>query len=196
MTQIGGPDVDGCVTQLLDVLGPHADRDWSGRAGPLDWSCRQTVAHIAHDLLAYAAQLTSRAPDAYLPLDLTVREGASTRDVLRIAATAGGLLGQALRAAAPGARAWHWGPADPSGFAALGMTEILVHTWDVCQGLGVPWQPTAPDAGRILRRLVPDAPDGDPADVLLWATGRADLPGRPRPSHWVMRAAVRQPDSG
>jgi hypothetical protein len=28
------------------------------------------------------------------------------------------------------ARAWHWGPTDPSGFAALGVNETLMHTYE------------------------------------------------------------------
>ncbi|WAL76064.1 hypothetical protein OU787_33665 [Kitasatospora sp. YST-16] len=31
---------------------------------------------------------------------------------------------------------------------------------------------------------------GDPAPVLLWCTGRAELPGRPRRESWTWRAAL------
>lgn len=185
-----GDDVDAAVEEMLGVLGPEVDRDWSVRAGRLEWSCTRTAAHVAHDLLAYAGQLAAQPADAYLPCDLTVRDGATPEDVLRVVTACGGLLGTALRAAASDTRAWHWGSTDPTGFAALGMNETLVHTWDVCQGLGLPWRPPTSMCEAVLRRLVPDAPEGDPADVLLWATGRAALGDRPRLREWTGTASV------
>jgi len=38
---------------------------------------------------------------------------------------------------------------------------------------------------RTLYRLFPDAPGGsEPWETLLWATGRAELPGRERRAEW------------
>jgi len=42
----------------------------------------------------------------------------------------------------------------------------------------------------VLDRLFPGAPAGDPVEVLLWSTGRADLDGRPRVTSWVLKAAI------
>lgn len=46
---------------------------------------------------------------------------------------------------------------------------------------------------RVLARLFPNTPaelaDLDPWTVLLWATGRLDLPGHPRPEKWRWRGA-------
>ncbi|MGA5008814.1 hypothetical protein ACPCDX_27995 [Streptomyces koyangensis] len=58
------------VAETHRVSGPHTDADWSVPAGPLEWSCRDTAVHIAHDLLAYATQLAAGPTDAYLPLAL------------------------------------------------------------------------------------------------------------------------------
>ncbi len=116
---------------MLRVLTPVRDADWDVPAGTLDWTCRQTAAHVGHDLLAYAAQLTSRSADAYLPLDLVVRPEATPAQTLQVVTACAGLLTAALRSAPDEARAWHWGPTDPSGFAALGVNEILVHTFDI-----------------------------------------------------------------
>src|SRR5512138_1758592 len=113
-------DLERAFRALRGVVEPLATRDWSARAGTLEWTCRETLAHIAHDLLAYAAQLTSRRASAYLPLDLTVRPAAAVPDVLAVADACSQLLAVALRAAPPGARAWHFGPCDAGGFAALG----------------------------------------------------------------------------
>ncbi|AEV83707.1 hypothetical protein ACWT_2734 [Actinoplanes sp. SE50] len=184
-------DVDAAVQELQDTLAPYAyGPAWSTRAGDLDWTCRQTAVHIAHDLVAYAAQLAGRADNGYLPLDLRVDPGATPGEVLRVIAAAAGLLSAQLRAASPDDRAWHWGPADPSGFAALGVNEILIHTYDVAGGLGVAWRPPAALCAAVLSRLFPGHPDGDPVAALLWCTGRIALPGRPRRTSWVLRAAV------
>jgi len=189
MTMDGG-DVDRAVAEMLRVLGPHDALDWQAPAGSLDWSCWTTAAHVAHDLLAYAGQLAALPGDAYLPFDLAVRPDASPREVLRVVTACGGLLSSALRTAEPGARAWHYGPCDPEGFAAMGVAEVLLHTYDITQGLGVPWLPPERLCAAVLTRLFPDAPPGDPAEVLLWSTGRAELDGRPRLTSGVWRAAV------
>lgn len=177
------------LQNALAALTPHTDTDWEVPAGPLTWTCAATAGHIAHDLLAYAAQVTSSAPDAYLPLDLVVRPSAAPAEILRVVGACAGLLSTALAAAGPSARAWHWGPTDPGGFEALGVNEILVHTWDITQGLGVRWRPPANLCAAVLDRLFPDNPGGDPDDALLWCTGRIALPGRPRLTSWTLKAA-------
>ena len=169
---------------------PFESADWRCRAGSLDWSCWTTAAHVAHDLLAYSGQLAARSDDAYLPFDLKVRDDASARDLLRIVTGSGRLLSSALAASDPSLRAWHWGPTDPSGFAALGVNETLMHTFDITTGLGIAWHPPEALCKAVLGRLFPDAPEGDPVRVLLWSTGRAELPGRPQVTSWMLKAAI------
>lgn len=183
-------DVDRAVAEMVRVLEPHAGRDWSVQAGSLEWSCWTTAAHVAHDLLAYSAQLAGLPGDGYLPFDVVVRPDTPPHGVLQVVSACGALLGSALTTARPEARAWHWGPCDPPGFAAMGTAETLLHTYDITQGLGLSWLPPAQPSAAILRRLFPDAPPGDPAQVLLWCTGRAELDGRPRLTSWAWRAAV------
>ncbi|WP_433060370.1 maleylpyruvate isomerase N-terminal domain-containing protein [Dactylosporangium sp. CS-033363] len=186
-------DVRRALDESLALLRPAAiasPEAWSAPAGELEWTCLETAAHIAHDLTAYATQLTSRADDAYLPLDLEVRPETDPATVLQIMAACGRLLGLSLDAAGPSARAWHWGPTDRTGFAALGVNEILVHTWDVAQGLGLPWTPPPDLSALVLSRLFPGVPpEADSGRLLLWATGRIALPDRPRRSLWTVRAA-------
>ena len=43
----------------------------------------------------------------------------------------------AVANAGTGPVAWHWGMSDAAGFAAMGVAEALVHTYDITQGLGV-----------------------------------------------------------
>ncbi|WGD38727.1 hypothetical protein [Streptomyces cathayae] len=128
-------DVQAAVAQMLEVLRPRTDEDWTVPAGPLEWNCRQTASHIGHDLLAYAGQLAARPADAYLLFDLRVRPTASPAEALQVAAACGGLPGSALATADPSLRAWHRGPCDPTGFAAMGVAEILLHIHDITRGL-------------------------------------------------------------
>jgi hypothetical protein len=189
-TDVGSAHVDRAVAEMVRVLRPHVAADWTVRAGPVDWSCWTTAAHVAHDLLAYAGQVAGRPTAAYLPFDLVIASDASPGDVLDVVVAAGTLLSRAITAASPADRGWHWGPCDPEGFAAMGVAETVVHTYDITQGLVVDWLPPAALCAAVLRRLFPDAPAGDPVPVLLWSTGRGDLDGRDRRTSWTWKAAV------
>jgi len=182
-------DLEGAIRLMGDVLEPLVSAgDWSAPAGRLDWTCRGTLAHIAHDLLAYATQLAGGGQDKYLPLDLMIRDHATTSDVLAAVEACGGLLLLALRAAGPDKRAWHFGPCDAGGFAALGVAEVLIHTYDITQGLQVGWRPPADLSAAVLARLVPEASTEQrhPTDVLLRHTGRFGDVGP-----WRWNAALR-----
>ncbi|WP_236145525.1 hypothetical protein [Verrucosispora sp. SN26_14.1] len=116
-------DVDQAVAEMVRVLAPHQSEDWRRPGRHARRELRGTAAHVAHDLLAYAGQLAARPDSAYLPADLVIRDDASLHDLLQTAAGAGWLLSSALAASDPSVRAWHWGPTDPSGFAALGVND-------------------------------------------------------------------------
>jgi uncharacterized protein (TIGR03083 family) len=183
-------EVHAAVAEMLRVLAPHTSEDWTVPAGSLEWSCWQTAAHVGHDLLAYAGQLAGQSTEAYLPFDVRVRFTATPAEVLQVVAACGEMLRSTLATADPGLRAWHWGSCDPEGFAAMGVTETLLHTYDITQGLGVPWLPPASLCAGILDRLFPDAPPGEPISVLLWCTGRGELDDLPRRTSWVSKAAL------
>jgi hypothetical protein len=190
MRSMDGRDVGQAVAEMVRVLTPYESRDWGGSAGSLEWSCWTTAAHVAHDLLAYAGQVAARPGNAYLPFDLVIHADAPPQDLLQVVIASGRLLSSALAAAEPDARAWHWGATDPGGFAALGVNETLVHTYDITQGLGITWLPPEPLCAAVLARLFPDAPGGDPVQVLLWSTGRAQLEDRPPVTSWIPKAAM------
>ncbi|ETA03727.1 hypothetical protein CcI6DRAFT_00884 [Frankia sp. CcI6] len=149
----------------------------------------RTLSETAADLMRRGLG-QGRPTHAYLPFDLTVPPDTPPRKVLQVITACGGLLSSALATADPATQAWHWGPCDPEGFAAMGVAEILLHTWDIAAGLTVPCRFPAPLGIRVLRRLFPDAPDGDPAQVLLWCTGRSELDGRPRRTSWRWEATT------
>ncbi len=186
---VGGEDVEAAIAEMVALLAPHIAADWNVRAGALEWSCWATAAHVAHDLLAYAGQVVARATDGYLPCDLVTARDASTQQVLTVVEACGRLLGNAVDSASGGPIAWHWGMSDAAGFAAMGIAEVLLHTYDISQGLGVTWLPPDSLAQPVVARLLPDAPPGGAAEILLWATGRADIEGHPRVADWVWRVA-------
>jgi uncharacterized protein (TIGR03083 family) len=190
MHRVGGQDVEAAVAEMVAVLTPRADLDWHLPAGSLEWSCRDTAAHVAHDLVAYAGQIAARAPAGYLPFDLVVAPDVAPRELLEVVAACGRLLSDAVINAGPGPVAWHWGMSDAAGFAAMGVAEVLVHTYDIARGLGVAWLPPEPLCRLVVDRLLPDAPPGPATEVVLWATGRADLDGHPRVGEWAWRAAL------
>ena len=189
MSSVSGQDVEAAVAEMVALLTPLEELDWHARAGALEWSCRATAAHVAHDLLAYAGQVAARATDAYLPFDLVTAPEASPREVLAVVTACGRLLSAAVANAPAGPVAWHWGMSDAAGFAAMGIAEALVHTYDITQGLGVAWLPPDVLSQLVVARLLPDAPPGRASQILLWATGRTDLEGHARVTEWVWRAA-------
>jgi hypothetical protein len=83
--------------------------------------------------------------------------------------------------------AWHWGATDATGFAAMGVAEVLLHTHDITKGLGIAWEPPESLAQLVLAQLLPDAPPGRAPDVLRWATGRGELVGHAPVDDWVWR---------
>jgi hypothetical protein len=110
---VDGHNVEQAVTEMVRVLSPHDLMDWQVPAESLNWNCWTTAAHVAHDLLAYAGQVTARPTTAYLSFNLTIATDASPREVLQVVTACGGLLSSALTAASPQTRAWHWGCAIP-----------------------------------------------------------------------------------
>lgn len=190
MTSVGGQHVEEAVAEMVAVLTAQVEADWRVPAGSLEWSCWTTAAHVAHDLLAYAGQVAGRATSGYLPCDLVIAPEAGPRELLEVVSACGRLLSNAVATAETGPVAWHWGMSDAAGFAAMGVAEALVHTYDITQGLGVAWLPPEPLCQFVVARLLPRLPPGRATEVLLGETGRADLGGQPRVREWVWRAAL------
>lgn len=179
--------------EMQRALAGSVDADWNRPAGDLDWSCRQTGAHMADDLFSYASQVLARPTDGYLPIEAAVPDDAAPDDLLRSIVMCGELLRLATASASADVRAWHpYGASDPEGFAAMGVVEVLVHTYDIARGLDVGWSPPDPLCEPVLSRLFPDAPAGRAGEVLLWCTGRAPLGDRPRREAWRWDSSVRR----
>ncbi|MEU3738339.1 GNAT family N-acetyltransferase [Streptomyces sp. NPDC032198] len=191
MMPMGGDQIEEAVAYAAKVLRATVGLDWSVKAGGLEWSCLETAEHIACDLVSYAGQLTGRATDGWVPFEIAFDEGSGPDDAIRVIESTGGLLSAVVRTTPPGVRAYHpypHGSADAVGFAAMGVAEVLLHTYDIAQALGVDAEPPAALCEAVLAWLFPQVqPARTSADqwaTLLWATGRGTLPGRPRLDSW------------
>lgn len=189
---MGGEQVEEAVASAVALLRTATDRGWeTTAAGRLEWSCRYTAEHVAGNLITYAGQLAGRATEAYVPFELVLDEGTGDEGVLQVIETTGALLAATLRTTPREVRAFHPYPhrgADREGFAAMGVTEVLLHTHDIAEGLGLAYEPPAELCADLLARLFPHVrPGADPWPTLLWATGRGDLPGRAPVTQWHWR---------
>jgi len=186
------PDADDVLAATTALAGALESRELSAeelkaKAGLLSWNCAKTLAHICDAVLWYAGNLASRSTeDADTPMTSPRAKPPQMVNRLR---TSGALLAAAVRDAPRDARGYHsWGRADRSGFAAMGCDEILLHGWDLAQGLGLDFIPPTTAVEHTVRRLFPWAPTDeghDSWDVLLWANGRAALGDRPPEKHWL-----------
>ncbi|GGQ87670.1 GNAT family N-acetyltransferase [Streptomyces althioticus] len=181
--------MEAAVAHSVAALGAVTDRDWAGvRAGRLEWTCRETAVHVAEDLIGYAGQLAGRVPDGYAPFEISLEEGADNTGTLRVISTMGALLAAAVRTTPRSVRAFHPFPfrhASREGFAAMGIAEVLLHTHDIAEGLGIAYEPPAELCEFVLTRIFPHVrPGPSPWPTLLWATGRGELEGRERVTTW------------
>ncbi len=187
-------DVLHAVAASTAALRAVEAAEWDRPAGLLTWSAYETAAHIGDDLLAYAMQVAGSPTDRYLPVEYRMEPGASAADHIAVIEGAGDILAAIVSFAPATRRAWHpFGTADPGGFAAMGILEVLVHTWDIRAGTGQPWMIPTGLSARVLARLFPELEAGpDPADQLLWATGRATDPQLGRRESWRWDSSVRR----
>ena len=192
MNQTVGPeDVRAAAAACREALSGLVDLDWSVRARELDWSCRQTLEHIPNTQLFYASQLELAAKER-LPRARGGEDQLSVPDLLLSVEVNAAILDHVLRAAPASTRAFHpAGMADPSGFAAMGCDEILIHTADITGGFEMDFRPPEDLCSRVLTRLFPWAPtDVEPWESLLWANGRIALPGSgPQDENWRWHCA-------
>ncbi|MFC9454920.1 hypothetical protein [Streptomyces sp. NPDC056983] len=199
-TTVDGEDVRRVVTLAVDVLKGADSPAWEAKAGTLEWTCWETLEHLADDLFTYAARFGLAKPptDTLLPFRTSsdrsggpanvifVDRAAGPDGLLTVLEACGGLMASVLRTAPSTTVSYHvFGPSGPEGFAAMAVVETLVHTHDITQGLHRQWSPPRELCERVLRRLFPHVTIcGDAWDNLLWATGRTALPDRPRLTEW------------
>jgi hypothetical protein len=174
------------------ALRPALKEDWSILAHGLEWSCRQTLDHISDALDYYATNMGAEPPQSpHGPYG--ERGDAPIADLLATVEPLADLVAEVASGLPPETRIPHmWGPTDPEGILAMGIVELLVHTRDIGQAMGIEIDDPAADrlAVRALGRLFPGSPEGPtPVGALLFATGRIALPNRPELTSWRWRCA-------
>lgn len=94
---------------------------WAAPAGDVEWSCRDTVVHMAGDVFSYASQVIAESRGNYLPIDVVIDPYATSRQILDAIAMCGRMPEPAVENAHPEARGWHpYRVSDGLGFAAMG----------------------------------------------------------------------------
>jgi len=176
-------DLRRSASFLTATLSPASSAEgWDVTAQPTDWSCRDTLDHVANALCGYATSLANRLTERRRHHPRNGDPSATPADLLAILEGFAGVLAAVAEAAPAGQRAFHpAGMADRDGFVAMGCDEILVHGYDIAAALGLDFNPSADLAARVRARLFPwVATDEQPWAGLLWANGRIALPGRAR----------------
>ena len=186
-----GDDVRSAAELCERTLEPALDADWQVPVPGLEFTVATVVAHAAESPLWYSVDLWSGREDA--AFQVKVLTDASNSALLTSLVAASRALAAGVDAAPAGTRGFHpFGSPDAAGFAAMACDELLVHGDDAARGLGTEFTPDDRLADGVLARLFPwhaREPDDDPWQLLLWANGRIELPGRVRQSVWRWHCA-------
>jgi uncharacterized protein (TIGR03083 family) len=182
---VKGNDVVSAAEQCRALLEPLLDEDWGAPVPGLDFTVASVLAHAGNAALWYAADMWSGREDN-AAFDVKVLVDVPNEKILTSIEVGARVLACGVDAAPADLRGFHpFGSPDPSGFAAMACDELLVHGADAAAGLGRSFRGDERIASEVLARLYPwHAVDGDPWKTLLWANGRAELPGRPFQTRW------------
>jgi hypothetical protein len=185
---VTGDDLRAATAAVQELFAQVPD---GGAAVPLLATDVTGVAHHITSCLTWYAQDLVAGRVEVSAFDLVRRPDVELGEMRTQLGAAAEVLARVVDAADPDERGAHsWGLADASGFAGMGCAELLLHTWDVAEGRGLDWAPPTPLADSVVTRLFPWAPtDADPWAALLWATGRAELPGREPVTSWRWHCA-------
>lgn len=167
-------DVVKAAAVVQAALRPVVGRDWSVRAGPLDWDVERTITHMIGAPAKYTLYLASRC-EHFIGLSVTRWADATNEEVLdSIVPVATGLAAVAA-VTPPNVRAYHvTGPSSAADYLGRACFELLVHTDDALSGLDVSFAPPADLCHRVLAQQFPAARCPDNAwRGLLAASGRS-----------------------
>jgi hypothetical protein len=169
-------DVIAAARAAEAALRPVIDRDWSVRAGPLEWDVEQTITHLIAAVAKYTLYLASRC-EHFIGLSVSRWPDATNEEVVDSLIPVATGLATVAAATPPGMRAYHVsGPSSAADYLGRACVEILVHTGDALTGLGVAFAPPAELCWRVLAQQFPDAVAAgrydDPWRALLAAAGR------------------------
>jgi hypothetical protein len=191
---VTGDDVLAAAELCRTMLEPALAADWAVPVPGLDFTVASAVAHAAEAPLWYSLDIWSGQEDA--AFDVKVGPDAPNERLVASLVASACALAAGADAAPAGTRGFHpFGSPDPAAFAAMACDELLVHGDDAARGLGRARpglrpgpRPGLGGPGTPLSWHVV-GPGEDPWRVLLWASGRTDLEGRPRQVGWRWQRA-------
>jgi uncharacterized protein (TIGR03083 family) len=175
---------------VVEALTPAIGRDWSVRAGRLEWDVDHTLAHLTGAPAKYALYLASRSTRA-IPVGIATWSDASQRERIDAVTGTASALAYVASSSPPDTRAFHSsGMLDPEGFCALACVELLVHGHDIASGLGLPFEPPVDVCDNVVDRVFPWLAGGSGSwETILWHTARIEVEGRePSDAMWPMVA--------
>jgi len=166
-------DVVAAAATAEAALRPVAGRDWSVRAGPLDWDIERTITHMIGVTAKYTLYLAGRC-EHFIGLSVTRWPDATNEEVIDSVMPVATGLAAVAAVTPPSVRAYHvTGPSSAADYVGRACVELLVHTDDALSGLGVAFAPPADLCQRVLAQQFPDAAGPDnPWHGLLAANGR------------------------
>src|SRR5580704_10731872 len=143
-------DVVAAAATARAALWPAAGRDWSVRAGPLEWNVEQTITHMIAATAKYTLYLASRS-EHFIGVSIGRWADATNEEVVDSLVPVAVGLANVAAAAPPGVRAYHiTGPSTAADYLGRACVEILVHTDDALTGLGLAFAPPAELCSRAL----------------------------------------------
>jgi len=169
-----GPDcVETAAAAVVAALQPGVDADWSVRAGDLEWDVDRTIAHMTGAPAKYALYLSSRST-RYIAVRVLPAADATRRERLEaIEGCAAALAGVAATAPRDAFGFHVSGMRNAEQFLAMACEELLVHTYDVTCGLGLPYEPPDELCRLVIDQFHPGQDEQRPVwPLLLWLNGR------------------------
>ncbi len=179
MSSLNGNSIATALDFSLLALSKSEESEWGNGAGRLEWSCLETLNHLINVTLNYSIRLATRSQNA-IPVFRDINSKIPVWDSLEIFKSTTQIVIALAKQMGKDDRVFHpAGMADSTGYVAMTCAEIVLHSYDISQGLGVSFTPDSDLVIKILTRLFPWVIlSSDPWLDLLWATGRADISGR------------------
>jgi uncharacterized protein (TIGR03083 family) len=168
------PDcVEAAAAVVVAALRPGADADWSVRAGDLEWGVDRTIAHMTGAPGKYAFYLSSRST-RYVAIRVWPEADATRQERLEaIEGCAAALAGVAATAPVSAFGFHVSGMRSAQQFLAMACYELLVHTYDVTCGLGLPYEPPEELCRLVIEHCYPGQDQRCPVwPFLVWLSGR------------------------
>src|SRR6202050_755186 len=134
-------DVVAAAATVEAALRPVAGRDWSVRAGPLEWDVEQTISHMIGATAKYTLYLASRC-EHFIGVAVTRWPDATNEEVVDSVVPVAAGLAAVAAVTPPGVRAYHvTGPSSAADYVGRARGAPPVHSQRGRQGPGVAFIP-------------------------------------------------------